>query len=396
VERSAGDRWVGGVCGGLSAHFGAPSWVFRVLFVATGLAGGVGLVCYALMWVFLPLETADPAGEARIAGRSWDITGMLGLVSLGLGLVLAASALGVPIRTSVWVPVLLLGGGVAVLWRQSDEAQRQYLLVHAQAGVRGAGLLSDRTFWLRSLVGAGLVGAGVVAAIGPRVDLLTGLRALAAAGAVVSGLALIALPWVSGWVKASQARRYAQIRAEERAAMAARVHDSVLQTLTLIQRRADDRAEVIRLARAEERALRAWLYAPSAPAGQLRPELEQVVAEAETDYEARVELVTVGDTLVDDRVAALLAATREAIVNAAKHSGSPITVYAEVTNTELEVNVRDRGCGFDPERVGADRHGVRESIIARTAGVGGQASVRSVPGTGTEVRLLLPLGGRDD
>jgi signal transduction histidine kinase len=347
------------------------------------------------MWVFLPLELRDPAGDPRITARSWDVTGMLGLLSLGLGLVLAASALGVPIRTSVWVPLLLLCAGVAVLWRQSDDAQRQYLRSQAQAGVRGAGLISDRTFWLRSLIGAGLVCAGVVAAIGPRVNLWTGLRALAAAGAVVAGLALIALPWVAGWVKSSQARRYAQIRAEERAAMAARVHDSVLQTLTLIQRRAQDPGEVQRLARAEERALRAWLYSPSAPTGTLRSALDQVVSDAETDYEARIELVTVGDAHVDDRVAAVIAATREAVVNAAKHSGAPITVYAEVSSNELEVNVLDRGCGFDPQEVGGDRHGVRESIIARTIGVGGEAAVRSAPGAGTEVRLRVPLGGQD-
>jgi signal transduction histidine kinase len=175
--------------------------------------------------------------------------------------------------------------------------------------------------------------------------------------------------------------------------MAARVHDSVLQTLTLIQRRADDPAEVSRLARAEERALRSWLYAPVGTSGSLSAALAEVVATTEADYDARIELVTVGDAVVDDRLAALVAATREAVVNAAKHAGAPATVYAEVEEDQVEVNVRDRGCGFAIDAVGADRHGVRQSIVARMSAVGGSATVRSAPGEGTEVRLVLPSRG---
>lgn len=387
ATRSSDDRWLAGVCGGLAEHTGVPSWVFRLAFVTTTLLGGLGLIAYALMWVFVPLDTRR--GTAT-AARSWDVTGMLGLLALGVGVVLAASAIGVPVRTSIWVPLLLFGGGVAVLWRASDEAQRDYLIGQAQAGVRGAGLLADRAFWVRTLIGAGLVSAGVVAAVGPRVELMTGLRALAAVGAMVAGLGLIALPWLAAWVKRSRAQRYAEIRATERAEMAGRVHDSVLQTLTLIQRRADDPDEVRRLARAEERALRSWLYTPTVPMGTLRPALEQLVADAETDYHARVDLVVVGDVEVDPQVAALVAATGEAVVNAAKHSGAAISVYAEVTPEQVEVNVRDRGCGFDLEKVAPDRHGVRESILGRTQAVGGSAVVRSSVGEGTEVRLCVP------
>jgi signal transduction histidine kinase len=174
--------------------------------------------------------------------------------------------------------------------------------------------------------------------------------------------------------------------------MAARVHDSVLQTLTLIQRRADDAAEVTRLARAEERALRSWLYAPAGSTGSLAGALAEVVATTEADYDVRIDLVTVGDAVVDDRVAALVAATREAVVNAAKHAGAPATVYAEVSDEEVEVNVKDRGRGFDPAAVAADRHGLRQSIVARLESLGGRALVRSAPGEGTEVRLVLPVG----
>lgn len=422
VQRSTTDRWVGGVAGGIAAHLGVPTWTVRLVFAVMTIAGGMGAVTYLLMWAFLPLEqepladadaaagtggsvagAATPgsapagragAGPARAGGAAggWDIGGVLGLLSLALGVLLALSALGAPIKFSAWAPLLLFAAGVVVLWRQSDDSQRTMLRARAQAGVQATALVTDRMALIRILVGLGLVAAGVVGVVGPRVDLWTGLRGLAAAGAVVAGLALIALPWVSAWIQRMQAERYAAVRAEERAAMAARVHDSVLQTLTLIQRRADDPREVTRLARAEERALRSWLYAPSGRAGSLGAALSEMATAAEVDFDARIELVTVGDVVVDDRLAALVAATREAVVNVAKHADAPATVYAEVADDHVEVNVKDRGRGFDLAAIEDDRHGVRESIVARLAAVGGTATIRTAPGEGTEVRLLLPIG----
>ena len=318
---------------------------------------------------------------------------MLGILALGLGVLLGLAALGVPVRVSLWGPVLIVGAGVALLWRQSDDLQRATIRNRAESGVQATAALSDRQGWIRVLVGLGLVLLGLVAVIGPQLDLATTGRSMAAAGAVVAGVVLIALPWISTWIKGLEAERYSAVRAEERAAMAARVHDSVLQTLTLIQRRADDPAEVARLARAEERALRSWLYAPVGVSGSLGAALAEVVATTEADYDARIELVTVGDAVVDDRIAAVVAATREAVVNAAKHADAPATVYAEVDEDQVEVNVRDRGRGFDPDAVDPDRHGVRQSIVARMAAVGGSATVRSAPGEGTEVRLVLPMRG---
>jgi signal transduction histidine kinase/phage shock protein PspC (stress-responsive transcriptional regulator) len=396
VHRSTADRWVAGVCGGLAEHLGQPAWLIRGLFVVTALLGGVGVVAYALMWLFLPLESDDGRARASVAGRSTgDLSGLLGFVALGLGVLMALSVLGVPVRVSVWAPVILVGAGVAVLWRQGDEAQRRL----QPAPLPGSGPdtvmpgLADRGMWVRVLVGLVLLMLGVVGIVVPRIDLLAAARALLAAGAVVAGLGVIALPWVSAWVRGRQAERYAAIRAQERASMAARVHDSVLQTLTLIQRRADDPKEVVRLARAEERALRSWLYAPVGESGSLAAALAGVVASTEADYDVRIDLVTVGDAVVDDRMAAVVAATREAVVNAAKHAGAPATVYAEVGEREVEVNVRDRGRGFDPGVIDGDRHGVRQSIVARVESVGGRATVRSTPGEGTEVRLTLPMGG---
>lgn len=398
VLRSVSDRWIGGVAGGLSEHFSVPAWVFRLAFVGTTLVGGVGLVAYALMWVFLPLDSDRAAGPeaGRSAGTGWDLTGVLGVLALGLGVLLGLAALGLPIRISVWGPVLIVGAGAVLLWRQSDDLQRTTIRNRAEVGVRSTATLSDRQSLVRVLVGLGLVLLGLVAVIGPQLDLATTGRAVAATGAVLAGVVLIALPWIASWIKGFEAQRYAAVRAQERAAMAARVHDSVLQTLTLIQRRADDPAEVARLARAEERALRSWLYSPVGASGSLGAALSEVVATTEVDYDARIDLVTVGEAMVDDRIAALVAATREAVVNAAKHAGAPATVYAEVDEQQVEVNVRDRGCGFEQGAIGTDRHGVRESIVARMEAVGGSATVRTAPGEGTEVRLVLPVGRGQD
>ena len=396
VVRSVTDRWIGGVAGGLAEHFQAPAWAFRLAFAVMSLLGGLGIVTYALMWVFLPLDedrSRTPA-SGRVAATGWDLAGVLGILALALGVLLGLAALGLPIRVSVWAPVLILGAGVILLWRQGDDLQRASIRRRAEEGVQATAALWDRQGWMRVLVGLVLVLVGMVAVIGPQLDLATAGRSMGAVGAVVAGLVLIALPWISTWIKGLEAERYAAVRAEERAAMAARVHDSVLQTLTLIQRRADDPVEVGRLARAEERALRSWLYAPVGASGSLGAALAEVVATTEADYDARIELVTVGDAVVDDRLAALVAATREAVVNAAKHAGAPATVYAEVAEAQVEVNVRDRGRGFEPEAVGTDRQGLRQSIVARMAAVGGSASVRSAPDEGTEVRLVLPARGR--
>ncbi len=397
VLRSRSDRWVAGVSGGLAEHYAVPSWVIRLCFVITALIGGIGLVAYVLMWLFLPADPTEDRAEVPSATTGGlDLTGVLGVLSLGLGGLLALAAMGLPIRVSLWGPALIAGAGVIVLWRQGDELRGGSRRAWAGSGVQATVGLTDRQGWVRVLVGLGLVLVGLVAVIGPRLDLATTGWAIAAVGSVLAGVALISLPWLTSWIQGLEAQRYAAVRAEERAAMAARVHDSVLQTLTLIQRRADDPTEVSRLARAEERALRSWLYTPTGASGSLGAVLAEMVATTEADYDARIELVTVGDVQVDDRVAALVAATREAVVNSAKHAGAPCTVYAEVAGEQVEVNVRDRGSGFDPQAVGLDRHGIRESIVARMAAAGGSSTVRGRPGSGTEVRLVLPLGANRD
>jgi signal transduction histidine kinase len=175
-------------------------------------------------------------------------------------------------------------------------------------------------------------------------------------------------------------------------------HDQVLHTLALIQRNAGDVKTVQRLARGQERSLRKWLYQPSAsPTEKFSAAVDEVVAEVEDTYSVAVESVVVGDRDVDARVAALVAAAREALVNAARHAKvNTVSLYAEVEPDDISLFVRDRGVGFDMTTVEQDRHGVRGSIIGRMARHGGRAEIRSEPGDGTEVRLTMPTPERRD
>jgi signal transduction histidine kinase len=204
---------------------------------------------------------------------------------------------------------------------------------------------------------------------------------------------VVAGPWLYRLVRELADERAERIRSQERADLAAHVHDSVLQTLTLIQRRSDDPREVVRLARAEERALRQWLYQPAAVrTDSVSAALDRLAAEVEDDHGVALDVVCVGDASVDERLEALLQAAREAMVNAAKYAAAegPVSVYAEVEPHEVSVYVRDRGPGFAVAAIPADRMGVRESIIGRVERAGGRAEVRTSPGEGCEVRLSMP------
>jgi len=217
-----------------------------------------------------------------------------------------------------------------------------------------------------------------------------------ATAAIVGGLALITGPW---WLRMGRdlaSERRQRIRSEERAEVAAHLHDSVLQTLALIQRNADDPRAVVTMARRQERELRGWLYDGEATDGAdtLAGALAQVGEEVETQHGVSIDVVAVGDLPLDDRRRALVAAAREAMVNAAKWSGeAAVSVYAEVGAGEASVFVRDWGAGFDPAAVAPDRHGVRESIVERMARHGGHAAVRSTVGEGTEVELRMGVEG---
>jgi signal transduction histidine kinase len=257
---------------------------------------------------------------------------------------------------------VLAGFGAFLIWRRRSEAQT--------AG------------------GLALVAIGSVALV---IGGGTSPQPLSPAPAL-AGLLLVTGPWLWRLVQERELERAARIRSEERADVAARVHDSVLQTLTLIQRHADDPRRVASLARREERELRTWLYGGGqAGEGTLGAALARAGAEVEERHGVRIELASGGDVPLDERMEALVLAASEAMANAAAHAGADeIAVYAEADDEQASVFVRDRGVGFDRASVPADRHGLSESIEGRMARAGGRATISSTPGEGTEVELVLP------
>ena len=408
ATRRTEGRILGGVAAGLADHLGVDVMLVRVLFVGSSLLGGFGLAMYAGLWMILPsdarfqhaapgLEAATRQGKrprraSRLEENGWLVA--LGAVALGV-VVLVQSYLG---ASFVFWPLLLGAIGLAVLWRQADEAQRERWLdptgrVDPLRVVLGSGGWAS---YLRIAAGASLLVAAVFivgfdnGGAGGSTGQARGVLVAAALG--VAALAVVVGPWVYRLAGDLSAEREERVRSQERADVAAHLHDSVLQTLALIQKSADDGATVARLARAQERDLRAWLFAgETAGAASLAGALREVAAEVEDAHGIEVDVVAVGDCPVVEPLRPVVAATREALTNAAKHAGTGrVDVYAEVGPDAVEVFVRDRGAGFDLEAVPADRQGVRGSILDRMSRHGGRAEVRTAPGEGTEVRLHLP------
>ena len=376
LYRAVDGRAVGGVAAGVAEHLGLSPLVVRLAFCALALAGGAGVLMYAALWLLVP-QQQQGAGD-RSDGRGQ----LLALAALGAGSLLLLQGFGVLSTASTVGPLLLALAGLVLVWRQADEAQRSRW-VETTRGPGGAA---------RAVAGAVLLVAGLGGFLATRGQLGAARQGLLSTVVVVVGLGVLTGPfWIRMTAELRDERRE-RIRSQERAEVAAHVHDSVLQTLALIQKAADDPREVTRLARSQERDLRGWLYRPDADAARsLAAALEQAAAEVEEDHRVAVEVVVVGDCPVDARQGALVAAAREAMVNAAKHAGvDRLQVYAEVEPERVTAFVRDRGAGFEPGAVPADRLGLAQSVIGRMERNGGTAQVRSTPGDGTEIRLEAP------
>jgi signal transduction histidine kinase len=247
----------------------------------------------------------------------------------------------------------------------------------------------------RGGLGVALVLAGGFAFLWANGALRPAGEALLAALAVLIAVALIFAPSWRRLARNLAAERTERIRSQERADVGAHLHDSVLQTLALIQQSAEDPKQVAALARRQERELRGWLAGSDSPeAGELLAgALDAAAAEVEAAVDGAIEVVSVGDCPLDDCGGAVLAAAREAMLNAVKFAGeAPVSVYAELSGEHVHVFVRDRGAGFDPEAVPPERRGVRESIIGRMRRAGGRATVRALPGGGTEVEITIDRG----
>ncbi|MEU8915732.1 PspC domain-containing protein [Streptomyces nigrescens] len=398
LYRSADGRLLGGVARGLAGHLGLPvSWV-RIVFVALFMADGMGALLYAAFWFFVPLgvggvdhrQPAPADGKRRRLRHRPDKGQVFALIALLIGASIVASRFQLGQADGYLWPVLLIGAGVALVWRQADNSRRAQWL---ELGRRN-GLLS----MVRGAAGVLLVGVGVTGIVVLQGSVRHLGSVLQAALAVVVGIALLAGPYLVRMAQDLSEERLMRIRAQERAEVAAHVHDSVLHTLTLIQRSADDPREVARLARAQERELRAWLYKPEGRGKEedeepatLAEAVRKAAAEVEDDHGVPIEVVVVGDCPLDEPLGAQMQAAREAMVNAAKYGGEggAVQVFAEVEGRSVFVSVRDRGPGFDLDAVPADRMGVRESIIGRMERHGGTARLRSAPEGGTVVELEM-------
>src|SRR4051794_11423968 len=386
LRRAASGRVLGGVCAGLSAYLGLDVLAIRIGFVVAAAAGGVGVVVYALAWLLVPVGDA-PAGTglaARLRGRRAAIEVGVGAGLLLLAALLALRATGLWFSDAVTWPLVLVAAGAGLLWRGSLPARPA---APSEAAPARAALIS------RTGVGAALVIAAGVVFLEATGALSTARDVILAVLVVAVGLSVIFAPLVTRLARSLAAERAERIRSQERAELAAHLHDSVLQTLALVQRRAGEPGEVAALARRQERELRAWLSGRTpSPGGAatLHEALEAAAGEIETAHGIPVEVVVVGDAPLDEGAQAVAAAAREAMLNAAKFAGgSPVDVYPEAADGRLEVFIRDRGPGFDPAAVPADRRGVRESILGRMARHGGRADVHGAAGGGTEVELVL-------
>jgi signal transduction histidine kinase/phage shock protein PspC (stress-responsive transcriptional regulator) len=416
LRRDREEGWIGGVAAGIARRFGIDVSLVRLAFVVATAAGGVGLAAYALGWLVIPAGDSRPARVRIRTGRA-GVEVAVGTAFLLLAVLLTFRALGIWFSDAVVWPLVLIAGGGALIWRQSmggssapaardsarpedprtrpveprtagaktsaTEAGRHAVAVRETT--RAAVAISRTGLGIALVVAAGIVFLQATGALGAARDVL-----LAVIAAVVV-LGVIFAPWVVRLIRSLTEERAERIRSQERAEVAAHLHDSVLQTLAMVQR-SDNPAEVAALARRQERELRAWLAGRPAPgqSSRLASALEAAAAEVEEQHGVPVEVVVVGDRDLDQAHEAVVAAAREAMTNAAKFGGgSPVDVYAESDGQRTHVFVRDRGPGFDPGAVPADRRGVRESIVGRMRRHGGRARVTSEPGSGTEVELVL-------
>jgi signal transduction histidine kinase/phage shock protein PspC (stress-responsive transcriptional regulator) len=404
--RPSEGKVIAGVAAGLAEHLGWNVRLVRIGFVLLCFPTGAGLVAYVFLWALSPQTVggltrdgrrlADPADAASVAkaGTS-DTTGtesegerdatrilLVGGILLVVGLVVVAQGAGLNTRLGLLLPLLVVAVGAVIAWSQLDDAERGRWLGSSEG---------PRRFSVARLAFGGVLALSGLVILATRGRSLAAIWDIGAAVlAVLAGVVLVAAPWgLRLWtdLRHEQAER---VRATERADIAAHLHDSVLQTLALIQRKAGDPGAVTQLARAQERELRSWLYAgPTGSDASLATAVSEAAHEVEDVHGTPIEVVATGDRPLDDGGVALVRAVRESLLNAVRHGAPPVSLYLEVGAAGVEAFVRDHGPGFDLDEVPEDRLGVRHSILGRMQRHGGAARVRRLE-NGTEVVLTLP------
>jgi signal transduction histidine kinase len=398
------DRVLGGVCGGLASRLRVETRTLRILAVLAVALGGFGIVAYVVLWVAIPAADESSSIGGRVVGDRRQLQAVLAFSTAVLAVLLVLQALGL---NSFGIPAWTVVSGVVgalVIWRGASPAELGRLreAVNAAPVIGSTADKGWRLFVVRGLVGTVLIIFGI--SVLSRADGFSGaaLAVLIGAVAFAVGLSVLFAPWWARTLRDLSTERRERVRAEERADVASHVHDSVLQTLLLIQKSVGDPAEVTRLARIQERELRHWLFNPAMLGRRADQPTTFAVAmadierEVEDTYGVGIELILVGDCAMDGPTVALVGACREASINAAKWSGcTEVTVFAEVEHDVVSVFVRDLGRGFDPAQVHDDRQGIASSMVDRMARHGGRVTVSSAPGTGCEVALVLPRSHGD-
>ncbi|HSB86382.1 MAG TPA: PspC domain-containing protein [Ilumatobacteraceae bacterium] len=382
-DRSATDRVLFGVCGGFARRHGIDTYVVRIALLVLTLTGGLGVVLYLLGWVMssAPDDSRDGEAPCVLPGRSAAIAAGTGAVLMG------ARNVGLWPGDAIMIPAVVVASGSALLWYRGRD-------LHPE-GDPLERVLQGHTTPVRALGGVALAIAGVVALVAGGVHVEQLPAALAALAMALAGAAVLVGPYIARLTTQLRDEERARIRDQERNDMAAHLHDSVLQTLALMQRAAADPRRMVMLARRQERELRSWLYdgrgVASATTGSLSARADEMAADVELVHGLPVDLVVVGDAEMTPPVEALLQAMREATVNAAKHARAElVSVYVEVEPNGVTAFVRDKGLGFVADGIGVDRHGVTMSIRDRLERVGGRAVLDTAPGAGTEWELVVP------
>jgi signal transduction histidine kinase/phage shock protein PspC (stress-responsive transcriptional regulator) len=382
-SRSSTDRLLLGVCSGVARRYGIDTYVVRIALLLLTLTGGLGVVLYLVGWA---ISTPPDDAQPRLVVEPGTLSARSGAVAAATGGVLmTARNLGLWPGDGIMVPAVIVASGSALLWYRGRE-------LHPE-GDPLERVLQGRTTPVRGLAGVALALSGLVALVAGGVHVRQLPAALAALAMALAGAAVLVGPYITRLTTELRDEERARIRDQERNDMAAHLHDSVLQTLALMQRAASDPRRMVMLARRQERELRSWLYdvRASAAAGSLNARAEVIAADVELDHGLPVDLVVVGDVEVTPAVDSLLLAVREATVNAAKHSDADlVSIYIEVEPNSVTAFVRDKGVGFAPSEVAGDRRGVAMSIRDRLERAGGRAVLDSASGAGTEWELSVP------